>query len=72
MEIEIELFGTNLLIVGNYIPADEQTHDYEGCSSDFEIDIISLSNDNSRTDIQDLVYVHEAKIKELVIEKIEE
>ena len=68
MEIKIELFGIDLLVYGNYIPEEEETNS----PADFEIQAVILMYDSSQTDFLDLLQHHEAKIKELVIEIIEE
>jgi len=67
MEIEIYFLGFDLLVTGHYSEAEEETNS----NADFEILGIFLDNEE-KTDIGDLLEYHEEKIKELVIEKIEE
>ena len=67
MEIQIELLGIDLLVEGHYTESEEETNS----AADFEILAIYL-DDQGGTDIIDLLEHHEARIKELVIEKIEE
>ena len=66
MEIQIELLGIDLLVEGHYTEEEEETN----VGADFEILAIYL-DDQGGTDIIDLLEHHEARIKELVIEKIE-
>ena len=68
METKIKLFGIDLLVYGNYDEAEEETNS----PADFEIQAVILIYDSSQTDFFDLLQHHEAKIKELVIEIIEE
>ena len=68
METKIKLFGIDLLVYGNYTESEEETNS----PADFEIVEINLSEDSSGVNIQGLLEHHEAKIKELVIEIIEE
>ena len=65
MEIQIELLGIELLIEGNYTPEEEETNS----GADFEIEYVFLPG--SDCCILDLLEHHEARIKDLVIEKIE-
>ena len=66
MEIQIELFGIDLLVEGHYTEEEEETNS----AADFEIEYVFLLD--SDCCILDLLEHHEARIKELVIEKIEE
>ena len=66
MEIQIYFLGFDLLVEGNYIPEEEETNS----AADFEIEYVFLLD--SDCCILDLLEEHEARIKELVIEKIEE
>jgi len=66
-EIQIIFLGYGLIVSGNYDEAEEETNS----NADFEILSILLDNDEG-TDITDLLEHHEAKIKGLVIEIIEE
>ena len=66
MEIQIELFGIDLLVEGNYIAEEEETNS----AADFEIDYVFLPD--SDCCILDLLEHHVDRIKDLVIEKIEE
>jgi len=68
MEIQIELLGIELLVYGNYTESEEETNS----PADFEIQAVILIYDSSQTDFFDLLQHHEARIKELVIEKIKE
>ena len=68
MEIQINLLGVELLVICNYYPEEEETNS----GSDIEIFMVYQSHDKLRIDIMDLLEHHEAKIKDLVIEIIEE
>jgi len=66
MEIQIELFGVDLLVEGNYISEEEETNS----GADFEIEYVFLPG--SDCCILELLDQHIDRIKDLVIEKIEE
>ena len=68
MEIQINFLGLSLLVNGNYTEEEGETNS----GADFEITSVYLENDNSETDIFDLVEDKVCSIKDLVIEKIEE
>jgi len=68
MEVQINLLGIDLLVNLEYTPAEEETNS----NADIELYEVWLFNDGLQTDISALLEDHEAKIKELVIEKIEE
>jgi hypothetical protein len=68
MEVQINLLGIELLVNLEYTPAEEETNS----NADIELYEVWLFNDSSETDISALLEYHEEKIKELVIEKIEE
>jgi hypothetical protein len=68
MEIQIELFGIDLLVNVNYTPAEEETNS----NADVELYEIYLLDDSFETDISVLLEEHIEKITDLVIDKIEE
>ena len=68
MEVQIKLFGVDLLVNVNYTPAEEETNS----NADVELYEICLLDDSFETDISVLLEHHIDRIKELVIDKIEE
>ena len=53
MEIDIEYYGVQLRVVGDYQPAERTTYDYPGCAEDFEVSEVYAAD--SKIDLCDML-----------------